>query len=171
MAGDFDTIIADIQALRRRGLGGERAAHARAQAMVTAALVSAEDADRARVLHEHGRLRRDLGQATEAIAAYGEAAGIWRSLGDADGLAHALRHRADMLVEDGDAATARPLIEEALGLLDGADALTRANAARVLALCHEALGLPARDAWQEAQTLYQQAGIDAGVEACARHLA
>lgn len=170
MTEDFDTIIEQIQALRRRGLGGERAAYAQGQAMVAAAMDAVTGADRARILCQKAQLARDLGQVDEALTAYDEAVAIWRKAANGQGLAYALRHMADIQVGEGRAEAALPFIDEALGLLSTADVLTRANALRVKALALEGLGRPAREAWAEARALYAEAGVDAGAAECDRHL-
>ncbi len=167
---DFEDGITELYALRRRGLAGDADAYAVARDRLAVLLPPAAGRDRARLLQVLGQVERDQGERTAALDAYEKAVAIWRALGEADGLAHALRHAADIRREAGDAALALAEIDEALGLLGGADGLTRGNGLRVRALCLEALGRPAREAWLEVKALYEQVGVAAGIEECERHL-
>ena len=168
---DFEDEIGGLFALRRRGLDGDAGAYSRIRERLATLLPGAVGAERARLLQMLGQVERDQGNRAEAVPVYDEAVTIWRKLDDRAGLAYALRHVADIRREAGDAEAALAEIDEALGLLDGADVLTRANAFRVQALCLEALGRPAQAVWRVAETLYAEAGIEAGVEECRRRLA
>jgi hypothetical protein len=90
-------------------------------------------------------------------------------------LTHALRHRSDIarLNHQPEIALTQALEATALSCdLGPARALDLANALRLVALAHEALGetRSAMGFWREAEALYQSLGVLAGAEECAAHL-
>ncbi len=90
-------------------------------------------------------------------------------------LAHALRHRSDIarLNHQSEIALTQALEAAALsGDLGPARALDLANALRLGALAHEALGKTrsAMGFWREAEVIYQGLGVLAGADECAAHL-
>lgn len=85
---------------------------------------------------------RDTGDLYEAMTRQRRAVALLRDLGDTAGLAHAVRHVADMLVEAGRADEAGTAITEMLGLyreIPDAAPLDIANALRSAALQAEAI--------------------------------
>jgi hypothetical protein len=117
------------------------------------------------------RRQRKAGGAAAAEQAYRAAAALARSGGDAELLAHALRHLSDLARERGARGEALDHAAEAVALYRaGADRLGLANALRLQAL---AAAEPAQGSacWREARTLYAALGIDAGVSECETHLA
>lgn len=122
---------------------------------------------------EAARSARHEGRSAEALQHYGEAASLARARQDGAALAYALRHLSDLAREHGDAATALAAGDEAVTLYRLQDGgLDLANALRLRALALETLERSgeAQSAWQEARGLYADAGIDAGVQECDRHL-
>jgi tetratricopeptide (TPR) repeat protein len=119
---------------------------------------------------------RDLGWSDEALPPSEEAVRIGRGVGEPQLLAHAVRHLGDLHRDCGRFADASRCYDEALALYRGVaspDALEFANALRSAALLKASQGArpEARALFEEARVLYQQAGIAAGVEDCARQLA
>ncbi|TFW16161.1 hypothetical protein E4L96_16690 [Massilia arenosa] len=118
------------------------------------------------------RAARDLAR---AAVLYGAAVQCLRHAGEADQLAHTLRHFGDVLLDAGDAAAALAPLEEALHLRradDAVDPLELANTLRPLALAYGALH---RDAdciatWREARDLYAVRGIRPGIDEANRAL-
>jgi tetratricopeptide (TPR) repeat protein len=91
-------------------------------------------------------------------------------------LAHAVRHVADILREQGQPAKAAPFYEEALEIYrnhEEAGPLDLANAIRGYALLKADLGDPdeATFLWHEAMALYAEAGMQAGVTECQSQIA
>ena len=122
-----------------------------------------------------GQAERDLGNAGAALACYAEAAAIQRALGDADRVAHNLRHMADLNADAGAYDAALPLYEEALALYrahTATRALDLANALRGMAIAVEVLQGrdAARPLWREARDLYRGERVEAGVRECERRL-
>jgi tetratricopeptide (TPR) repeat protein len=143
-----------IDASRRSGNGGQ--------------LVSA--------LGKLAHVLRDLGRDDEALPISEEAVLVSRDEGDGMLLAHTVRHLGDLHRDAGRLAEADRCYTEALELYRAAsspDALDYANALRPAALLKLSQGerSAARALLSEARTLYQNAGIDAGVDECSRHLA
>lgn len=123
-----------------------------------------------------GQAERDLGNAGAALACYAEAAAVQRALGDADRVAHNLRHMADIHADAGGYDAALPLYEEALAVYRAQTATTPldlANALRGMAVAVEVLQgrEAARALWGEARDLYRGESIEAGVRECERRLA
>lgn len=122
-----------------------------------------------------GQIERDEGQLEAALAHYLRAADLSRDQSDLLLLAHTIRHVGDIHWDMGDADLAEPCFEEALALYRERSPPPGelANALRPMALLKEAAGdkAAAYDLWCEAGDLYAVAGIDAGVEECARRAA
>jgi tetratricopeptide (TPR) repeat protein len=119
---------------------------------------------------------RDRGRNDEALPLSEDAVRIGRRAGEVQLLAHAVRHLGDLHRDAGRFAEADRCYDEAVALYRAAespDALEFANALRAAALVKAAqgAGAAARALFAEARALYQQAGIDAGVDECARQLA
>lgn len=119
---------------------------------------------------------RDLGRDDEALPVSEEAVHVSRDEGDSLRLAHTVRHLGDLHRDAGRLVEADRCYGEALALYRAApspDALDVANALRPAAFLKLSQGerSAARALLSEARTLYQKAGIDAGVEECSRQLA
>ncbi|MGH9144639.1 MAG: tetratricopeptide repeat protein [Vicinamibacterales bacterium] len=119
---------------------------------------------------------RDLGRLDAALPVCEDAVTISRAGHNPLLLAHAVRHLGDLHREAGRLGDADRCYSEALALYRGSavpDALDLANALRPAALLKEILGdRPlARQLFAEARDRYREAGIEAGVQECARHLA
>jgi tetratricopeptide (TPR) repeat protein len=118
---------------------------------------------------------RRAGDRAESEAVYSKAGRVARSTGDTAGLAHALRHVSDLARERDAHAEALAAAREATDLYRsdaGAGPLNIANSLRLQALALEALGRAAesRPLWEEAGSLYRQAGVGVAVAECDRHL-
>lgn len=111
-----------------------------------------------------------------ATTHYAAALAVARRSGEPLRVAHVARHLGDIHRENGRPGEAAPLLREAVDAYRSSletKVLDLANALRALALLHASLGehRPAREAWQEARTLYSAIGIADGVAECDRHLA
>lgn len=118
---------------------------------------------------------RDRGECAQALTLSEQAVTLSRG-GDPLVLAHALRHLGDLHRDAERFPDADRCYSEALTLYrtaDSPDPLDVANALRPAALLKAAQGdrLQARELLGAARALYQQAGIDAGVEECSRRIA
>lgn len=116
--------------------------------------------------------RRD-GNLSQAADLYRRAAQQLRD--DSLRYAHAIRHAADILREAGHSESAESDYIEAIGIYRRSECspLDMANALRGYALLAE-MRLQNRHAaqlWQEARSLYLQAGVDAGVQEADQRLA
>jgi tetratricopeptide (TPR) repeat protein len=121
-------------------------------------------------------LMRDLERNDEALPLAEEAVAVSRSADDPLMVAHAVRHLGDLHRSAARLADADRCYGEAVAIyrsVDAPDALDFANALRPAALLKHALGdrPAARQLFSEALDRYREAGIDAGVQECARHLA
>jgi len=119
---------------------------------------------------------RELGWNDEALPPSEEAVRVGRGVGDPQLLAHAVRHLGQLHHDSERFADAGRCYDEALALYRATaspDALDFANALRAAALlkASQGAGAEARALFEEARRRYQQAGIDAGAEECARRLA
>jgi hypothetical protein len=126
-------------------------------------------------LIEDGRKARAERRLVDARRLYAEAAAIHREENKALAYAHAIRHIADMFLQESQQAEAQPLYEEALEIYRGSldtKLLDLANTVRPYALLQEGLGnqQTARELWQEARNLYASLRIEPGVDECGRHL-
>ncbi|MES2044771.1 MAG: hypothetical protein V4475_12935 [Pseudomonadota bacterium] len=100
-------------------------------------------AAQAATYHAEAELLRKAGDREGALVRQRRAVALWRELGDAAPLAHAVRHIADMLVEAGRAGEASEPIAEMLALYrqaGDAPPLDVANALRSAAVHAEAIG-------------------------------
>jgi tetratricopeptide (TPR) repeat protein len=123
-----------------------------------------------------GKVARDLKEYQPAVSHYRTAAELYRGVNHEMGLAHAVRHVADILREMNRDEEAEPFILEAIELYRDQQPLPRldlANSLRVAALLKEQTGLiaDALPLWLEARNLYREAGVDAGVAESRAHLA
>jgi tetratricopeptide (TPR) repeat protein len=106
---------------------------------------------------------------------YAAAAELLREQGDVLAYAHAIRHIADMFLDEEDLAEAKPLFEESLEIYRGnlhTTVLDLANTVRPYALLQEMQGNVelARELWLEARNLYGSLRLDVGVAECEKHL-
>jgi tetratricopeptide (TPR) repeat protein len=130
----------------------------------------------ARALKAQGQTERDLKRTTTALECYRHAASIEKGLGDELAWAHTMRHIADMLRERKEYAQAEPIYTDVLEICRGHSAarvLDHANALRGMALLKDAAGTPeeALLMWRAARCLYEQAGVEAGIDECQSHIA
>jgi tetratricopeptide (TPR) repeat protein len=125
-------------------------------------------------LVQRGRAARRSGQTAEALPLYAKAAEILRREGDLVRWAHTARHCAELQVELGRVEEARAGIEAVIGFYQEKNpgTLEMANALRIAALADEAAGrgAEARERWTETMALYEQVGVQAGVDECRKHL-
>jgi tetratricopeptide (TPR) repeat protein len=146
------------------------------RAAIDASRQSGAAAQLASALGRLAHVMRDLGRHNEALPLSEEAVRVCGGQGDTSQLAHAVRHLGDLHRDCGRLADADRCYAEALTLYRAAespDALAFANALRPAALLREAIGdrPGARQLLTEARDRYCEAGIDAGVRECSRHLA
>ncbi len=126
--------------------------------------------------------RRD-GDRRSALALYLEAARVLYAdgRGDIAGVAHAVRHAADLHEELGESDDAWRKYNEAWGFyqtLEPEPELDLANCLRPMALWQETHGLPSRalPLWREARDWYEKAGAATGLDLqpafdeCDRHI-
>jgi tetratricopeptide (TPR) repeat protein len=130
----------------------------------------------ARALKAQGQTERDLKRTMTALECYRHAASIEKGLGDELAWAHTMRHIADMLRERKEYAQAEPIYTDVLEICRGHSAarvLDHANALRGMALLKDAAGTPeeALLMWRAARCLYEQAGVEAGIDECQSHIA
>ena len=119
---------------------------------------------------------RDAGHDERALLLYEEAVTLGRAEGDVALLAHTVRHLGDLHRGAARLDDANQCYAEAVSLyrtVASPPALDFANALRPAALVREHYGdnAGARQLWSEAQVLYDAAGVQPGVDECARHLA
>ncbi|MHA7818278.1 MAG: hypothetical protein ACX930_01385 [Erythrobacter sp.] len=123
----------------------------------------------------HARSALDTADHAAAAQRFHEAAEKARVLELAGELAYALRHAALASLEIGDTQRALIAAEEAASIYDRLEStrgVNYANAARLVALAMERLGMGEKSAalWAEARHIYHLHGIVAGVEECDAHL-
>ena len=123
-----------------------------------------------------GRRARHEGILPVARERYADAARIYREQNDFLAYAHAIRHVADIYVQEHNLAEAKALYEEALELYRSnlnTKLLDIANTVRPYALLNEAQGNfdLATKLWREARHLYGSLRLDVGVSECDEHLA
>jgi tetratricopeptide (TPR) repeat protein len=129
-----------------------------------------------RALKALGQTERDLKRATTALDCYRRAAAIEEDLGDQLALAHTMRHIADMLRELKQYAQAESTYASVHEIYRGrpdAGVLDRANALRGMALLKDAVATheEALLMWRAARCLYEEAGVQAGIDECQSHIA
>jgi tetratricopeptide (TPR) repeat protein len=126
-------------------------------------------------LIDQARTNLQRGNGAEALTLYREAADRARQSGDTDRLAHCLRHIGIITLDDRDNEAALSAGQEAVAIYrDCTDnSLELANALRVTALAHSALGATDRAArcWVEARAIYLELEIASGVAEADRWLA
>jgi tetratricopeptide (TPR) repeat protein len=176
-----DQLVAEIWRLRRERRVGD------ARTMAVNALAKYREgrdtAGLARVICAVAQIDRDDGERAKAVALYGEAAGLFRKLGDDPGLAYALRHEGDIHRELAQLPQAGACLDEALAIYRRLDStpLELANILRVCAILKEDLGdkAAARQLWSETldkywacdEQLRKMTGGNAGVAEATRRLA
>jgi tetratricopeptide (TPR) repeat protein len=143
---------------------------------IDATRVAGDDDHLVDALGKLAHVMRDLDRPDAALPLLEEAVRLGRTVHDALRLAHALRHLGDLHRGAARLADADRCYSEALTIYRRAgapDALDFANALRPAALLKHAIGdrIAARELFAEARDRYREAGIDAGVQECARHLA
>ena len=111
-----------------------------------------------------------------ALECYRHAASIEKGPGDQLAWVHTMRHIADMLREQKQYAQAEPIYTDVLEIYrsrSDARGLDHANALRGLAHLKDAAGTPeeALLMWRAARCLYEQAGVEAGIDECQSHIA
>jgi predicted ATPase/class 3 adenylate cyclase len=128
---------------------------AEAHERVTHALAryDAPDRIRARVLTELGEIVGMIGMDSEALVYLDEARGLWRTLGDALGEAHALEGIGYCQIGLGELEPARRSFEESLALREAAGASDLEKAASLAGLCQ---GLVAAGEIERAEPLAQE---------------
>ncbi|NIP19499.1 MAG: tetratricopeptide repeat protein [Xanthomonadales bacterium] len=127
--------------------------------------------ERARNLNSRAQAERDLGNTVRAVELYTELEDLQRRAGNPQGVAHAVRHQADIHRENALTELARALYEEALDIYrdeSGTSPPDLANALRGLALSYSLARQPdqARPLWEEAREIYESAGFKAGADEC-----
>jgi hypothetical protein len=127
------------------------------------------------MLMQRAKDERRAGDVAAAEASYAEAASLAQTQELPHLRAHALRHVAELAVEQGAGQRALDAAEEAVAIYasdPGTHRLNVANAHRGRALAFAALGRDADSAedWRAARDTYEALGIDAGVAECDRRL-
>ena len=136
---------------------------------------SGEDGLRAVLYEELAYVDRNLLYLDAACEHYIQSSEIYRALGNPLKVAHTARHAADVLREQKKLDESENLYGEALEIYRnhaGTSPLDLANAIRGFALLKEDRG-HREDAfrlWAEAGKLYEQTGVDAGVEESKRRI-
>ena len=118
-------------------------------------------------LIDQARTNLQCGNAAEALALYRQAADCARQSGDAYRMAHCLRHIGIITLDDKDNESALSAGQEAVAIYRECadDSLELANALRVTALAHSALGATDQAArcWVDARAIYLKLDIASGV--------
>lgn len=130
-----------------------------------------ERAGQLRELGESARRKRDLAAAQKY---YEEATALLRASADRMRFAHTVRHLGDVYVDLQNWVGAEESYIEALNIYRGQPAtrvLDFANAIRSYAVLKDKTGRQeeSRGLWAEAGRLYQELGVEAGIEECNRH--
>lgn len=130
----------------------------------------------ARALKAQGQTERDLKRIMTALECYRHAAAIEKGMGDQLSWADSMRHIADMRREQKEYTKAEPIYTDVLEVYRSRSdtrVLDHANALRGLALLKDAAGTPeeALLMWRAARCLYEQAGVEAGIDECQSHIA
>ncbi len=169
MQVEVKMILQKADEARRQGQL-ETARRAFEQALETSSL-SQDEHGRLAALKGLGQLERDAGNPDQALYYFDDATRLARRTATKRLVAHTIRHYADAYRAAGQLAQALPLYQEALALY-GEDPATPglelANALRPAAIVFEQLSHNQRAVkyWQQARTLYESAGIEAGVLEC-----
>jgi hypothetical protein len=126
-------------------------------------------------LIDQARSNVQRGNRADALTLYRQAADRARESGDAEKLAHCLRHIGIITLDDNDNDAARSAGQEAVPIYRkcGDDPLGLANALRMTALACSALGetRQAAPCWVEARAIYLELSIASGVAEADRWLA
>lgn len=175
---DPEPLLADGQQARRE----DRVEEARdlfAQAVAESRFL-ADPALLIRSLRSLAQTERDLRHPDTAIKCYREAAQLQRKHGDELGWAHSVRHIADILRGQKKLAEAEAAYLEALAVysshldrlpLDHANALRGLAVLKDLTLDKTGETEEVLLLWRAAKSLYQTAGVEAGIAECASHIA
>ena len=136
---------------------------------------SHEELKLAAALEALGQIERDLHHPDAARRHYEEAAAIFAVEKYDLGVAHAIRHIADIHREAGNIEEAESSYDHALWLyrdIQDTPPLDLANAIRGLAILKSdsAQSARARELWTEARDLYSKANVTAGVDECSHRL-
>lgn len=139
------------------------------------AIIDIAMAERLRHIIAHARSALDTKDHAMAAQRFHEAAEKARFLELAGELAYTLRHAALSSLEIGEHRRALIAAEEAVTIYDRIEPMrgvNYANAARLVALAKERLGMGAQAVahWAEVRNIYHVHGIAAGVEECDAHL-
>jgi tetratricopeptide (TPR) repeat protein len=123
-----------------------------------------------------GKVERDLGNSAAALGHYSDAVAVCRTMDDPLLLAHTIRHVADILRGQRQLDKAAPCYAEALDIYrkhPQTPTLDLANAIRGYALLKSDTNdtEEATLLWHEAGYLYEQSGVQAGVEESQSHIA
>lgn len=128
-----------------------------------------------RNLNERARVERSAGHGEAALALYGQIVDLQHAAGAARGEAHALRHMADIQLDQGNLQVAKQHYEGALEIYrnvgDG-HSLDLANAVRGYAILLGEVdeNAASRARWEEARAIYLACGVEDGVEEADQHL-
>ena len=138
-------------------------------------IVAAAMAERLRHIIAHARSAFDTQDHAVAAQRFHEAADHARYLELSGELAYTLRHAAQSSLEINDPHRALVAAEEAASIYDRIEPIrgvNYANAARLVALAQERLGMGAKAVahWAEARSIFNIHGLSAGVEECDAHL-
>lgn len=158
-------------AAEARRLGDLKIARQAFQQALEASRLSQDEAGKLVALKGLGQVERDAGNIQEALHYLQDATHLARRHAGKNLLAHTIRHYADACRAAGRLEEAQSLYQKALTLYREEPAtpeLELANALRPAAIASERLGhkQEASDYWREARSLYESAGIQAGVLEC-----
>jgi tetratricopeptide (TPR) repeat protein len=141
--------------------------------------LSGASGDKAQSAQAHagmGQIERDRKNIGAALKHYQLAVQLYRKQDNPLALAHTVRHVADILLGEKNLEQARNHYEEALSIYrahESTPPLDLANTLRGYGLLMGRSGHTeeATMLWHEAQAIYEQLGIEAGVNECRSHLA
>ncbi|HUF04612.1 MAG TPA: tetratricopeptide repeat protein [Aridibacter sp.] len=135
-----------------------------------------EPEELAAALRQLAELRRHKGDELKALENYEEAVSLFRKAGNSLRLAHTIRHLGDIHRRAGRFAEALDCYEEALTVCrrsKDVSTLDLANTVRAFAVLRSDTGkrVAAEKLWKEARKLYENVGVQAGVDECDERLA
>ncbi|MBP2157475.1 MULTISPECIES: tetratricopeptide repeat protein [Asticcacaulis] len=167
----FEALVAEGRTLRFSNPNGAATAFSSALVLADA---EGDPSLQVRASIGLGQILRDSGNTVAATELYARAVILLRNLKDEQALASALRHLGEIWLDAGEAAKARPFLEEALHIYRRhreTPPLVLANALRPIALLEETTGANSIPTWTEARELYRLAGVQDGIDECDKHLA